>query len=162
MPETYQIILADNYAALRSELKSILVNSGEFLIAGEARDGFDILNLLNRGVVPDALVLDLMMPGMSGIEALEEIRRRRFDFKVLVLTLHKEPDLLCRSFQAGADGYMLKDGIAKELVAALRAVLGHKVYLSPFMKKELPEACRIKSFAGHKAAPDIVHCGKNS
>jgi DNA-binding NarL/FixJ family response regulator len=161
MLRPHQIILADNYAFLRRELRAILSNNREFRVAGEASSGLDILNLLSDGIVPDVLLLDLMMPGMSGIEALGEIRRREFDFKVLVLTLHKEQDFLCRSFQAGADGYMLKDGIVKELVPAIHSVLEDKIYLSPFMKRELPNECCVRSFAGNRAALKLKHCGKS-
>jgi hypothetical protein len=97
---------------------------------------------------------------MSGIKALQGIRRSKLDFRVPGLTLHEEPDLVCRSFRAGADEYMLKKGIAKELVAALRAVLGDEVYFSLLMQKDLLSACRIKSFAGHEGETEIIHCGK--
>ncbi len=158
MPGFYRVILADNYSVLRKELKGILERSGNFQVVGEAANGFDILNLLAHGIVPDALVLDLMMPKMTGIEALKEIRQRGYTFKILVLTMHKEPDLLCSSFLAGADGYMLKDGITAELVEALDTVLDGKVYLSPLIKCELPETCRISPWAGHVPPSGIEHC----
>jgi DNA-binding NarL/FixJ family response regulator len=158
MSETHQIILADNYAVLRKELKSILENSGSFHVAGEAGNGLDLFDLLTHGIVPDALVLDLMMPKMSGLEALAEIRRRGYGFKVLVLTMHKESELLCHSFLAGADGYMLKDGIARELLAALHTVLDGNIYLSPAMRGELSETCRIGKQAGQPLPADFKHC----
>ena len=153
-----RVILADDHTVLREELRSILENNGEFQIAGEAGNGVEVLSLLNQGIVPDALVLDLMMPKMSGIEALVELRRMGFSFPVLVLTMQKAPEFLCHAFQAGADGYMLKDAIAKELIAALHTVLAGGVYLSPSIKGELPETCRLAPCAGEPMPGNFVHC----
>jgi DNA-binding NarL/FixJ family response regulator len=161
MTEVHHIILADNYTILRNELKSILENSGDFQVAGEAGHGLEVLHLLARGIVPDVLVLDLMMPKMSGIDVLTEIRRMDYDFPVLVLTMHKEPEFLCRSFLAGANGYMLKDEIAKEWITALHAVLDQNIYLSPAMKKDLPKTCRILSRAGQPLPSNFEHCKKS-
>jgi DNA-binding NarL/FixJ family response regulator len=161
MAELHHVILADNYTVLRNELKSILENSGDFQVAGEAGHGLDVLHLLARGIVPDVLVLDLMMPKMSGIDVLAEVRRMGYVFPVLVLTMHKEPDLLCHSFLAGANGYMLKDGIAKELITALHTVLDQKIYLSPAIKRDLPETCRVLSRAGQPLPLNFEHCRKS-
>jgi two-component system, NarL family, response regulator NreC len=158
VPGSNRVIVVDNYSLLRSELKAILEHSRVFDVVGEAGNGFDLLNLLHRGVVPDVVLLDLMMPKMPGIEALGELRRLGYRFKVLVLTMHREPELLCRSFNAGANGYMLKDGIAKELIHGLHTVLDGKIHLSPSMKMEMPDTCNIKAFAGKKPSAEFVHC----
>jgi DNA-binding NarL/FixJ family response regulator len=158
VPGSNRIILVDNYAILRNELKVILEHNGVFDVVGEAGNGFDLLNLLREGVTPDAVLLDLMMPKMPGIEALGELRRLGFRFKVLVLTMHRDPELLCRSFNAGANGYMLKDGIAKELIHGLHTVLDGRIHLSPSMKMELPDTCNIKACAGQKPSTEFVHC----
>ena len=158
MPGSNRIILVDNHSVLRSELKAILEHSGVFDVVGEAGNGLDLLNLLHGRGTPNAVILDLMMPKMSGIEALGELRRLGFRFKVLVLTMHREPELLCRSFNAGANGYMLKDGIAKELIHGLHTVLDGRIYLSPSMKMELPDTCNIKACAGQKSSSEFVHC----
>jgi DNA-binding NarL/FixJ family response regulator len=161
MTKAHTIILADNYTVLRNELKLILEKSGDFEIAGEAGNGIEVLALLAQGIVPDVLILDLMMPKMSGIEALTEIRRMGHSFPVLVLTMHKEPELLCHSFISGADGYVLKDGITLELVAAIYTVLSGKIYLSPAMKRELPEKCRMSPLAGQALPSNFEHCRKS-
>jgi DNA-binding NarL/FixJ family response regulator len=158
MTAIQRIIVADNYIVLRNELKAILEKNGQFRIVGEAGNGTEILHLLDRGIVPDALILDLMMPKMAGIEALAEIRRRGYMFPVLVLTMHKEPELLCQAFLTGATGYVLKDGIGKELVNALSAVLTRRVYLSLTMRSELPKTCRLAPCADQPLPLKFEHC----
>jgi DNA-binding NarL/FixJ family response regulator len=158
----HRIFLADDHAILREGLKSILDTTEGFQVMGEAGDGFELLHLLDEGAAPDVLILDLSMPKMSGIETLRRIRRMNFVFKTLVLTMHKEPDLLCRAFSVGADGYMLKDGMAKELSQALHMLLEGKIFLSPCIEKELPDCCQVKAYAGKEPPlPPIMHCGKN-
>jgi DNA-binding NarL/FixJ family response regulator len=160
MTEPYRIILADDHAILRKGMRLILEQSGEFLIIAEAEDGLELLALLEKGVVPDALLLDLTMPGMSGIEATERIRQLGFVFKILVLTMHLEPDLVCQAFSAGANGYLLKEGIAAELWTALQALSEDKIYISPKIQRELPDTCQMKVFAGIKPLPAVKHCEK--
>jgi len=154
----YEIFMADDHALLRSGMKSFLESSGDFTIKKEACDGIELLDLLKRGEAPDALILDLTMPGMSGIETMENIRRMGLDFKILVLTMHKEPELLCHSFRAGANGYMLKEGITRELLRGVHAVLEGEIYVSPSMIIELPDTCNLKAF--HEKVPpfEFSHC----
>jgi|WetSurMetagenome_2_1015567.scaffolds.fasta_scaffold1400153_1 DNA-binding NarL/FixJ family response regulator len=138
MTENYRVLVADDHAFIRKGLISILEKSSDFHVEGEANDGFELLNLLNLGVVPDVLILDLSMPSLSGIEVLRRIRQMHFMFKVLVLTMHKEPDILKQALSAGANGYMLKDEMATELLSALHTLLENKPYLSPSILRELP------------------------
>ena len=158
----YRILLADDQAFLRKGLVSILEQDREFLVAGEAGDGLALLNLLNQGVVPDVLILDLSMPKMSGIEVLRRIKEMAVTFKTLVLTMHKEPEILCQTCSSGANGYMLKDGMAKELLPALHTLLKDRAYLSPLMAKELPDTCWMKT-AARQCLPSSTakQCPKN-
>jgi DNA-binding NarL/FixJ family response regulator len=159
MPEPYRLIIADDQPIIRHGLKSILEKEEKFILSGEAGNGLELLDLLNQGVVPDALVLDLSMPLMSGLEALHRIRQMNFSFEVLVLTMHKERDLLCRAFNLGADGFMLKDGMVQELRVALQTLLEKEIFISPGMAKEIPDTCLIKSMLGQKrASPTLKHC----
>jgi DNA-binding NarL/FixJ family response regulator len=137
MTDNYRVMVADDHAFIRKGLISILEKDSDFHVEGEANDGFELLNLLNIGVVPDVLILDLSMPALSGIEVLRRIRQMHFVFKVLVLTMHKEPDILKQALSAGANGYMLKDEMATELLPALHTLLENKPYLSPAISREL-------------------------
>jgi DNA-binding NarL/FixJ family response regulator len=154
----FRVVLADDYSGLRAALRAILHSTGEFEVVGEAGDGSELLDLLQSGAAPDIVVLDLMMPTMTGLKSLDEIGKLQPGLKVLVLTMHKEPDLLCRAFRSGADGYLLKDETAKELVPALRSVLSGNVYLSPSIRPELPDTCRIKALSGIQPPAGFAHC----
>ena len=162
MLENYQVVIADDNAFVRKGLVSILGNYAEFQIVGEAGDGFALLKLLSQGISPDILVLDLSMPLLSGIEVIHRIRQMHFSFKILALTMHKEPHLLCQAFLAGADGYMLKNGTEEELLSALYALAQDKVYLSPQIAEELPDRCRTKAAAEQGfSSCSIKHCGNS-
>jgi DNA-binding NarL/FixJ family response regulator len=158
MAGIHRIILADDHTALRREVKMFLESGDKYSAVGEAGDGLQLLELLRTGPVVDAVILDLMMPFMTGIETANEIRRLGLDVKILVLTMHRESDLLCRAFKAGVNGYVLKDGIAKDLRPGLRAVLDGKLYLSPVIRDELPGTCNLRHFEGRRLTRDFVHC----
>jgi two-component system, NarL family, response regulator NreC len=163
MPQNHQIIIADDNPFLRKGLHSILEHNPEFQIIGEAGNGLELMDLLRQGVVPDVLILDISMPIITGIEALRQLRQMGFVFKVLIVTMHKEADLLCQSFKAGANGYMLKDGMAVEIWSALHTLNENKVYLSPSMAKEMPDICQLKTDAEQGISASLTtHCARNS
>jgi DNA-binding NarL/FixJ family response regulator len=156
----YKIILADDHSILRKGMRHVLEQSDDFQVIGEAADGLELLNLLQQGIVPDALIMDLTMPGMSGLQATAEVRKLGFGFGILVLTMHNEPGIVCRAFSAGASGYLVKESIAAELWMALQDLRESKIYLSPSMQKELPDACQVKAFARRTPPAEVLHCGK--
>jgi two-component system response regulator NreC len=157
----YQIILADDHAFIRSGLTAILEQTQEFQVAGEAADGFSLLNLLSQGIAPDILILDLSMPGLSGLDALRKIRQMHYSFKILMLTSQMSPVILCHTLLSGADGYMIKDDLGSELVPALRVLLEDKIYISPLMVRELPDTCRLKTVVGQwPLSFSFEHCHK--
>jgi DNA-binding NarL/FixJ family response regulator len=162
MPETHHVVLADDHDILRKGMISVLGMDRGFRVIGEAGNGLALLNLLQQGTVPDLLILDLSMPLLSGVETLRLIRQKGYAFKILVLTLHKEPEFLCQSLRAGANGYMLKDVMADELLPALRDLLEDRLYLSPSMAKWLPDNCRMKAIADQNVfLSSVIHCDKN-
>jgi DNA-binding NarL/FixJ family response regulator len=101
------------------------------------------------------------MAWRSWIEVLRRIREMAVTFKILVLTMHKEPEILCQTCSSGADGYMLKDAMGKELLPAIHALLKDRIYLSPLMAKELPDTCWMKT-AAQQCLPSSTakHCEK--
>ena len=125
-----RILIVEDHALLRAGLKALLVPEADLEVVGEAEDGRDAL----RAVValkPDLVLMDLSMPGMGGIEAIAEIRRRSADARILVLTIHKADEYVHAALCAGANGYVLKEATHGELRAAIRAVLAGKTFLSP-------------------------------
>lgn len=137
---THRIVLADDHALFREGLKLVLSQKPEFVVAGEASDGLELLTMLRRGPVPDLIILDISMPRLRGIEAIREIKSINEKIKILILTMHKDERLLCEAFIAGADGYLLKENITTELFGAMNAVLGGQGHISSLMEKELKGA----------------------
>lgn len=117
-------------------------------VVGEASDGLELLNLLKDSTA-DMVVLDISMPKVRGIEATREIKKMRPELKVLVLTMHKDRELLHSSIAAGADGYLLKEDTDRELFSAIERIRYGKIYVSPHLAEELTDdwakACRGES-----------------
>ena len=130
MREKKRILLVDDHNLLRAGLRALLSQDPDIEIVGEADNGLDAVRAI-RMHVPDLVLMDLNMPGMNGLEAIVDIKRRYPDTHVLVLTLHKTDEYIHETLRAGADGYILKDATHDELRIAIRSVLNGKTYLSP-------------------------------
>ncbi len=148
----HRIIVADDHALVREGLKMILAKKPNYEVAGEAADGLELLRLLKRGPAPEAVVVDISMPRLRGIEAIREMKGICPELKVLVLTMHKDEDLLCQAFIAGADGYLLKEDVAKEFFVALEAILNGQIYISSLLGPEMKGAW-AKMFKEKKGMP---------
>ena len=147
--ETYSIILADDHVLMRQGIKEI-INQGESLeVIGEVGDGLSLIKLVNR-IQPDMVILDISMPEVRGIEATAEIKSLYPAIKILVLTMHKDPEFLFHSFSAGADGFLLKEDTNTELFTAINTIRRNRPYVSPFFSKVLVDslvnACRGEDF----------------
>ena len=149
-----RIFIADDHVLVREGLKLIISKKPGFEIAGEAGDGLELLTLLKRSPAPDAVILDISMPKLRGIEAIHEIKYIHPETRVLVLTMHKDEDFLCQAFIAGADGYLLKEDVTEELFDALGEVLNGEIYISPLLGVELKNAW-IKTYRGQKGVPVV-------
>ena len=124
-----RVLIVDDHTLLRAGLRSLLAQDPNIEIVGEAADGRDAVRAVGQ-LMPDLVLMDLTMPGMNGIEAVTEIKRRYPEVRILVMTLHKTEDFIHASLRAGADGYILKDATHDELRVAIRSVLLGKTYLS--------------------------------
>jgi DNA-binding NarL/FixJ family response regulator len=136
----YRLILADDHALFREGLKLVLEKRSDIAVVGEANDGFELLSMLKNNAPPDLIILDISMPRLRGIEAIREIKYIHEKAKILVLTMHKDENLLCEAFIAGADGYLLKENVTTELFGALDAVLRGEGHISSLMDQELKGA----------------------
>ena len=116
-----RILIADDHTLMREGLKQILATAGDMLVAGEASDGFQTLARVREGEW-DLLLLDMSMPGRSGIELIKQIKSEKPKLPILVLSMHKEDENAVRSIRAGASGYVCKDSASQQLLSAIRSV----------------------------------------
>jgi two-component system response regulator NreC len=125
-----RIVLADDHAVVRSALRMLLEAEADFEVVAEAGDADNAARKV-RGHHPDVLVLDLNMPGGSGLAMLPKIREESPDTQVVVLTMQSEPAFAREAMQAGALGYVLKEAADAELVKAVRMAAAGETYLQP-------------------------------
>ncbi len=133
----YRIILAEDHALVRQGIKRIIEDiKDDLVVVKEAGNGLQLLEALKSGPA-DLVILDITMPHMSGIEAIREVKRTLPLVKILVLTMHKKKEYLNDALSAGADGYLLKEDAARELVSAINTVRRGDIYVSPLLTSEL-------------------------
>lgn len=142
-----RILIVEDHTLLRAGIRSLLLQDPALEIVGEADNGRDAVRLMDS-LAPDLVLMDISMPGMNGIEAIVDIKRRYPKTLVLVLTAHKADEYIHESLRAGADGYILKDATHDELRVAIRSVLNGKTYLSPDISKNV-----ISAYLGTEKAP---------
>ena len=131
-----RVFVADDHTMIRQGLVSILQAHGEFEVVGEAAEGNQAVDLAIEAR-PDVVILDISMPRLNGLEATRRIRKALPRTRVLVLTMHDDEEYVLRAVRAGAAGYVVKDGAAAELVAAIRAVSAGQGYFGPQAAKAL-------------------------
>lgn len=122
-----KIILVDDHTLVRNGLKSLLIN--DFEIIGECDNGLELLEMLTV-VSPDVIIMDLSMPKMGGIEALQHIVKKYPDIGVIILSMHDEPEYLVQAIQYGASSYLLKNVEKDELIVAVKKVANGEKYLN--------------------------------
>lgn len=130
MSNKKRILIAEDHTLLRTGLRIMLSQEPDLEVVGEADNGKDAILAVGR-LQPDLVLMDLTMPGTNGMEAINEIKRRFPDTRILVLTIHKTEEYIQEALRAGAEGYVLKDSSQDELRSAIRSVLSGRSYLSP-------------------------------
>jgi len=131
-----RILIVDDHAILRAGLKHILADCADIVVAGEAGNGLDALALLRAGKW-DAMVLDMSMPGRSGIELIKQIKGEFPKLPILVLSMHKEDVYAVRTLKAGASGYLCKDNAESQLERAIRKVASGGLFINPAVAETL-------------------------
>lgn len=129
-------LIADDHDILRAGLKHILQDSGDIVVAGEASDGYQVLTQL-RAEKWDAIVLDLSMPGKSGIELIKQIKGEFPRLPILILSMHKEDLYAVRALKAGASGYLCKDSAETLLVQAIRKIAAGGLFIDQAVAEKL-------------------------
>lgn len=128
MPIT--ILLADDHNMVRRGLKTMLENNQDITILGEAEDGHSVVKLA-RDLKPDVVIMDISMPKLNGIDAIEAIVGNNQKIAVLALSMHREQRFIRGAFLAGAKGYLVKESLFDELMQAIYTVHKGQFYLSP-------------------------------
>ena len=124
-----RVLLADDHKIVRDGLKRILAATTDLEVAGEAADGDAALALAKAGDY-DVAVLDLSMPGLSGIDLIKRLKLEKPKLRVLVLSMHGEQQYAARALKAGASGYLTKDSAAEQLVGAIRKIAAGGVHIT--------------------------------
>jgi DNA-binding NarL/FixJ family response regulator len=143
-----RILLADDHVLFREGLKQILGKHKELRVMDEAGSGTEALEKIYHNRY-DVVILDISMPGRSGLDILGEIRSERPDLPVLILSMHPEDQYAVRVLRAGAAGYLTKESAASELITAIHKVASGGRYISAEVAERLADAVKID----HQAAP---------
>jgi DNA-binding NarL/FixJ family response regulator len=147
MSHPIRVLVADDHMLVRTGIRHVLESETEFEVVGEAGSGGEAL-ALNSELHPDVVVLDISMPGVSGLEVASRLRDDSPATRVLILSMHDNAEYVLESVRAGAHGYLLKDTAATELRQAIRAVCDGGSYFSPPVASKLSAAVRREQNAG--------------
>ena len=133
-----KIIIADDHAIVREGLKQIVAEEKDMLVCGEAENASGLMELLNKEQW-SIVVLDINMPGKSGLEALKDIKQIYPNLPVLILSMFSEDQYGLRAIKAGASGYLKKVSAPTELVVAIRKIVSGRKYINPSLAEKLAE-----------------------
>ena len=131
-----RVVIADDHTVVRRGLAEVISDAVDLAVVGEAASGDALLGLL-RGGTPDVVVLDLSMPGPSGLDLVKQLRAEYPSLPLLVLSMHPEDQYAVRVLRAGAAGYLTKEAAERDLVQAIRRVAGGGRYLTPVLAESL-------------------------
>jgi DNA-binding NarL/FixJ family response regulator len=133
-----RVLLADDHAIVRRGLRSLIESEPGITVVGEAADGLEALRMCEE-LHPDAIILDVAMPKLNGIEVAERVQKLSRAPSVIILSMHTDESYIIRALAAGARAYLLKDATDEDLMPALRAVAAGKPFFSPSVTAVLIE-----------------------
>jgi DNA-binding NarL/FixJ family response regulator len=149
-----KILIADDHTIMREGLKRILDGNEDIQVIGEAIDGHDTLTKV-RSEIFDVLLLDLSMPGRSGVDLIHQIKDEFPKLPILILTMHEEEQYAVRAIRAGANGYLTKESAGTQLVTALKKVASGRPYISMEVAEQLAmSAMPANNNSSHSALSD--------
>jgi len=143
-----RIVLADDHTIVREGLKQLLATGGGFEVVGEAENGHEALQRV-RELEFDVLLLDMSMPGKSGIELIKLVRAEKPKLRILVLSMHEEHQYAVRAIKSGASGYLTKESASTQLVSAIRKVASGGAFISA----EVAEALALNAMPNADGPP---------
>lgn len=130
----YNIVLADDHILVRQGIKKILQEDQEMRVIGEAADGIELLEILEKKT-PEMVILDISMPRLKGLAAAAKIRQLHPNIKILILSMHRSKEYLRQALAAGVHGYLLKEDADVALFAAIEMVRQGKIFISPLLEE---------------------------
>ena len=130
MNPTIRIVLADDHKVLREGLRALLEGEGDMVVVAEAGTVDEAVRV-SEHFLPDVVVMDLGMPGGSGLDAIRQIRHKKLPVKIVVLSMHSGRELVMQVLQAGSDGYVPKSSAHLDLIQAIRTVYTGQIFLHP-------------------------------
>ena len=131
-----RILVADDHTIMREGLKQLLASETDLVVAAEAADGHEVLKLV-RELDFDVLLMDMSMPGRSGIELIKQVKAEKPRLRLLVLSMHQENQYAVRAIKAGASGYLTKDSASTQLVSAIRKVAAGGAFITAEVAEQL-------------------------
>lgn len=147
-----RVVLADDHTLIRSGLKRLIERMPGILIVGEASNGRELLEVMQT-VKPDLVILDIAMPGLSGLDLLPLVRRQHPTTEILILSAHANPEYVLRAMNRGARGYLTKDSSPVELESAIRSILNGQPY---FRENLQPGPANPEEPARNYNEPDLT------
>lgn len=148
-----RVLLADDHQLVREGLKQLLGATADVRVEGEAANGDEALALV-KSTGFDVAILDLSMPGLSGIDLVKRVKLEKPKLRVLVLSMHGEKQYAARALKAGASGYLTKDTASEQLVAAIRKIAAGGVHISEAAAEQLLASNQSGGGAPHAALSD--------
>jgi DNA-binding NarL/FixJ family response regulator len=149
-----RLLIADDHTIMREGLKRILDGAEDIQVVGEASNGFEVLDRVRKGGF-DQVLLDLSMPGRSGVDLIRQMRLEAPQISILVLTMYDEGQYAVRALQAGAQGYLTKESAGAQLVHAIRRVATGRPYISVELAEQLAmNLMAPKEWLPHKRLTD--------
>jgi DNA-binding NarL/FixJ family response regulator len=139
-----KIIIADDHALIRNGIKTMLSRNKDYKIVAEAENGQQLIALATK-FLPDIILVDISMPIMNGFDALSELKKLLPDLKVILLTMHEEPEYIIKAARSGANGYLLKNVDYEELHRAIESVMKGQKYFTQEASSILMEELHRKS-----------------
>lgn len=133
--EKISIVLADDHSIVREGFAALCEAKGDFVIAGQCSDGLAAVEMIKL-LKPDFAILDLHMPKLHGLEVIRKVREANCPTRLVVLSISRDEKMVREAINAGANGYILKDGPARHLLDAITYILDGGVYISPLLRRD--------------------------
>jgi DNA-binding NarL/FixJ family response regulator len=154
--QDYRVMLAEDHDLVRQGIKKLLSEFPYIEVIGEASDGSELLELLKKST-PDLVILDILMPHLSGVETAVRIKGNFPQIKILFLTMYGEREYLYQAISTGAEGYLLKSDLAAELEDAITTIMRGNHYISPLIYKNLNLADLLFSKCREDLGKKLAH-----